>query len=153
MLWVLGACYLSVGTWIAVIDQRTRRIPNRIVLPAIGAAMLGAIGVALIESNITILLTSLGGGVALFALFYVLAWLSRGNLGGGDVKLAAYLGMILGLFGGVPALGIGTLAMFLGGGLASAVLLMFRRLERSDPLPFAPWMMLGTVIGLAGAIH
>ncbi|MBK9613771.1 A24 family peptidase [Candidatus Amarobacter glycogenicus] len=82
----------------------------------------------------------LGGGLAL-AAFVLAAWLRPGDLGGGDVKLAALIGLIFG-FPGVLwplLLGVGL------GGMAAAYLLL-RGYGRRYHIPYAPFLSLGVFI-------
>jgi leader peptidase (prepilin peptidase)/N-methyltransferase len=69
-------------------------------------------------------------------------------MGGGDVKLAGVVGVMLG-FAGWDAVALGLFAGFLGGGLYSVVLLVRRRADRRTAVPFGPWMLLGAWVGLA----
>lgn len=72
-----------------VFDLRTRRIPNYLTLPALGAGLLLSViggGYDLAGSVMAVVL--LGGCFALFAL--------AGGMGWGDVKLMAAVGALLG---------------------------------------------------------
>ncbi|MGE3858147.1 MAG: prepilin peptidase, partial [Dehalococcoidia bacterium] len=75
----------------AVHDVRTRRIPNRAVYPAIAvAALLAAVGPGRPPADL------LAGGTGAGAVFWLLAAVSRGGVGGGDVKLAVLVGLVVG---------------------------------------------------------
>jgi leader peptidase (prepilin peptidase)/N-methyltransferase len=52
-------------------------------------------------------------------------------------------------FAGWEAFFIGTVATFVLAGIFAVGLLVARRASRSTPIPFAPWMLLGTSPGLA----
>lgn len=151
--WALGAVLAVIAVAIAVIDQRTMRIPNLLVLPATVFAWVVAGVTALGESDAAPLIRSVMGGLALFAVWYLVALASPGSLGGGDVKFAGYLGSVLGLYGGYGAVLVGGFAMFLAGGLAAAVALLFRRAKARSTIPFAPWMLVGAGFALFGAVH
>jgi leader peptidase (prepilin peptidase)/N-methyltransferase len=140
--------YLAViSVALAVIDARTRRLPNRIVLPAYPvlaglfalACLLGAPWEWLARAGI--------GGAILFAFYWLLRAVGRGGMGGGDVKLAGVIGMALG-FVGWGALAVGAFAAFLVGGVVSLVLLLAGRAGRKTAIPFGPWMLAGAWIGL-----
>lgn len=79
--------------------------------------------------------------VGAFVVMYILAILSRGAMGGGDVKLMAALGVWLGMFGIVQAFTYGVLA----GGVGALVLLLFRKKGRKDYFAFGPYLCLGAV--------
>ena len=72
----------------------------------------------------------LAAGIGLFGLTYVL-WRFTDQLGGGDVWLAAYLGLLLGLLDGPAALLVGSAA----GAIVGTALIGLRQIGRSDPLP------------------
>ncbi len=66
-------------------------IPDRVTVPGIGIGLLTQL-----YPSPWNLLAGLAGCVLAGALFYVIALLSRGGMGGGDVKLAAMIGAFLG---------------------------------------------------------
>ena len=107
MRWVVAGCTaLAVGitvwrlpgTWALVpflglvvvavalswIDLRERRLPNRIVLPAIAASVPLLLGAAVLDGDLARWLTALAGGAALFVLYLVLALVSPRGMGMGD---------------------------------------------------------------------
>ncbi len=79
------------------------------------------------------------GGLLGFGLFYLIYTLSRGGMGGGDVRLAGMLGLALGWQQLLTAL----LLAFTSGALVSLLLLASRRVSRKDPIPFGPFLALG----------
>lgn len=80
-----------------------------------------------------------GGGLLL-----LLAVISRGGMGGGDVKFAAALGFWLGW----PGIMIGLFFGFILGGLISGLLLLFRLRGRKDFIPFGPFIAMGAWLTL-----
>ena len=82
---------------------------------------------------------AVGGGLLL-----LLAILSRGGMGGGDVKLAFTLGLWLGWPGNL----LGLFISFVLGGLGSGLLLLFRLRGRKDYIPFGPFIAAGAWIAL-----
>src|SRR5262245_58356628 len=89
-----------------LIDIRTRRIPN----PLSGAAMLAGTALNALYFGVPGLVTSIGG---LLIIVAVLLWaFALGGIGGGDVKMMAAIGALLG-----PRLALTSLAfgMLLGG--------------------------------------
>lgn len=92
---------------------------------------------------------SLRGALLGFGLGWGLAavgelWLKKEAFGGGDVKLLAGIGAWSGGVGAYDALLIGS---FLGAAYA-LTLLARRKLERSDPIPFGPFLAAGAVFNL-----
>jgi leader peptidase (prepilin peptidase)/N-methyltransferase len=95
---VFGACLGSIMIWIAAVDARRFRIPNRAVLLAIALGLLHA-GVGEL-GGLANIVTSLSRGAMLALMFAALRSgykLVRGRegLGFGDVKLAAAAGIWL----------------------------------------------------------
>ena len=80
-----------------------------------------------------------GGGLLL-----LLAVLSRGGMGGGDVKFAAALGFWLGWPGTLLGLFLG----FVLGGAISVLLLVTGLRGRKDFIPFGPFIAIGAWIAL-----
>jgi leader peptidase (prepilin peptidase)/N-methyltransferase len=120
-----------------VIDWNHRIVPNRIVLPAAGVALVAHTA---IDPSAEWLLGALGASGFLFAA--VLAYPK--GLGMGDVKLALLLGAVLGASVGV-ALMVGMFAA-----LVPAIVLFARHgsAARKMGLPFVPFLALGAVVAL-----
>jgi leader peptidase (prepilin peptidase)/N-methyltransferase len=78
----------------------------------------------------------IGGG-----LFYLVAVLSRGGMGGGDIKLTAMMGAFLGLRDLSVAVFIGLIA----GSAVGIALMIAGRKSRKDLIPFGPFLALGGV--------
>ena len=78
------------------------------------------------------------------AVFSLIRWLSRGGLGGGDVKLGALAGAVVG-YSGIP---LASLIMTVAGGATATALLALRRVERASALPYGPFIALGAVATL-----
>lgn len=134
-----------VAAVLAWIDLTQRRLPNRLVLPALAASVpvlcvLGWAGGSWV--------TALAGSVALFVLYLVLALISPRGMGMGDVKLAALVGLYAGYLGWATLL-VAAFAGFLLGALAALVMIVARRGTRSTAIPFGPWMLAGLWVALA----
>ena len=124
---------------ISLIDLKVRRVPNWLVYPAIGAALL----YQTLAAPLTLAQTAVGGGMA-FLIFYLTAWLRPGELGGGDVKLATLIGISFGFPRVVWALLVGA---GLGAAVALALILILRRNAKSR-IPYAPFLCLGAWVAL-----
>ncbi|MEK7326518.1 MAG: A24 family peptidase [Chloroflexota bacterium] len=124
---------------IALIDLKYRRVPNILVYPALGIALLFK-GLASPESMMWI---GVGGGMAFF-IFYLTAWLRPGDLGGGDIKLATLIGIGFGFPQVLWALLVGAGA----GGVTAVFLLLTARGGMKSHMPYAPFLCLGALVAL-----
>ena len=75
-------------------------------------------------------------------IFLIILIVSKGGMGGGDVKLIGALGFIL----GVPKVFLNIFLSFLIGGIISIFLLVFKIKGRKDPIPFGPFIILAFTI-------
>ena len=148
--WHLPAFLLLavLGVLLALVDLRHHLLPDRVVLPALALATVLLVVAAALEPAWPALLRALLGAVALFLAFLVLALVSPGGLGMGDVKLAALLGLHLGWVGW-PAVLLGALAAFLVQALVAVALLAARRVGRRSDLAFGPAMLVVAALAMA----
>lgn len=166
---MLGALYLVFGLepefgvaalWgclfivIFVIDLEQGLVLNKIVYPSLVIAVLFAAlirdlpwleGIGAMEEWPQIANAALGGGVG-FLLFVWLAVfatvvLHKEGLGGGDVKLAALLGLICGFPLILLVIVVGAMV-----GLLMAVLM--GRLKSGDTMPFGSALVVATVVAM-----
>jgi prepilin signal peptidase PulO-like enzyme (type II secretory pathway) len=134
--YVFYLAYLAALIAVAYSDFRERRIPNRIIYPAILVA-LGAMfrfpgwGTAL-----------LGGAVA--ALVFIVPVFIYGpeRAGIGDVKLAFFIGLI---FGFSMTLYWALLVGFGSAALVGLVGILLRKMSRKSLLPFGSFLALGAI--------
>jgi leader peptidase (prepilin peptidase)/N-methyltransferase len=89
---------------------------------------------------IDMLIAALAGG----GLLLVIAVVSRGGMGGGDVKFVAALGLWL----GVKLLIVCLLLTFIIGGLGGAALLALKLKGRKDAIPFGPFIAVGALLSM-----
>jgi leader peptidase (prepilin peptidase) / N-methyltransferase len=135
-----GFAVLSVV--LAVVDVRTHRLPDRLVLPAYPAAAVLLSAAALLAGEPGRLLATLGGAIVLFAFYLALGMLRPGAMGGGDVKLAGVTGAFLGFLGWETVFA-GALAGFVLGGIFGLALLVLRRARRDTRIAFGPFLLAG----------
>ena len=132
---------------IAWIDQRKRRIPNKILLAMLAARtviltiewlLVPSMGMALLISSIIGML--LGGGMFLLAHF-----LSRGGVGMGDVKLFAVIGWYVGGSSVMPLVFLTAVVS----AVYSIVMLILKKVKLKEEIPFAPFVLAGTILTMA----
>ena len=136
----LVACVLLPAlVALTAIDLDHQMIPDAITLPGILIGLvinLASRRISWLDSVVGILL---GGG-----LFLVIILVSRGGMGGGDLKLGAMLGAFLGWKALIVALFV---AIVLGGAIGAMLLATGRR-GRKDPIPFGPFLAAGGAMAL-----
>lgn len=84
------------------------------------------------------------GGLCGFGIFLLLAVISRGKMGAGDVKFAGVIGLMV----GYPAVVYALLAGIFLGGAAALILLISRRATRKSAMAYAPYLAMGTLLTL-----
>jgi leader peptidase (prepilin peptidase)/N-methyltransferase len=78
----------------------------------------------------------LGGG-----LFYLVAVVSRGGMGGGDIKLVA----MMGAFFGMRDVGVAIFIGLIAGSAVGIALMIAGRKTRKDAIPFGPFLAFGGI--------
>lgn len=136
--------YFAILALILITDIERRLILNVVTYPAIALAGLASLftpGMRWWEAFV--------GGALAFVFFLVAAAVGHalfgsGALGVGDIKLAAFVGLITGFPLVIEAL----LITLISGAVVSFLLLVtgIRRLR--DPIPYGPFLVLGAVVTL-----
>lgn len=85
-----------------------------------------------------------GGGILFLVAVAGRFFFKKEAMGGGDIKLLAALGTVLGYEGVVVILTVGSIV----GGLYAAPLLLIGRLKRQSYLPFGPFLNIGALTAL-----
>jgi len=140
---IFYACLFIV---IFVIDLEHTLILNKIVYPTMVVAFLLAlypwpwfndsIGMRLAYA-------ALGGAIG-FAIFLLIAIISRGGMGWGDVKLAA----LIGLATGFPLVFLAIIMAAILGGIVAVALVVIRKKKRREMIPFGPFLALAAMVTL-----
>jgi leader peptidase (prepilin peptidase)/N-methyltransferase len=140
LAWLTASLLTLLLVPIFFIDLEHRLVPNVITYPGIVAGLLlAAAGGRLVNAAIV----AAGAGL----VFLAIALLSRGGMGGGDVKLAAMLGAFLGW----PDAAVGILLAFIGGAAVGVALIVAGLRTRKDAIPFGPALATGALIALYAA--
>ena len=130
---IFGSLLLVIG----LIDLEHQKILNILIYPAIGFGLL-----LIPLTHITTPWTFLAGGALGFAVLFLIAVLSPGAMGMGDVKLTIFLGIII----GYPEIVIVLFLAFITGGLIAGILLAFKKIKRKDTIAFGPYLALAGMI-------
>lgn len=154
---ILCAC-LSLLVLVSLIDLEHGLILNVVIIPSIVLLLLLApfwteldlprpfLGD---ETLIASLLNSFLSGLGAFLVFLVIAMIYPAGMGGGDVKFAPVLGLMLGFPGILFALWLSAV----GGGLIAIGLILAGKKDRKDTIPFGPFMAVGSAAVLIAGPH
>ncbi|WP_407269608.1 prepilin peptidase [Radiobacillus sp. PE A8.2] len=133
---VVSLLFMSLLAIIVVTDLRYMLIPDKILLFFLPLLVIARIWVPL-----TPWWSSIVGAVIGVVLLALIIIVSRGGMGGGDMKLFGLLGIVLGHKYVLLAFFLSTLY----GTVLSILLIAFGLIERKKPVPFGPFIVLGTI--------
>ena len=136
LLATLYTCFFIV---IFFIDLEHHLVLNRVIYPAIVVALL-AIPFSPGHSAKDLLL----GGLIGFVLLFLIAFVYPAGMGMGDVKLATFIGLVVGF----PSVFAALLFSFVAGGLVGGGVLLTGLKGRKDPIPFAPFLVAGGMVAM-----
>lgn len=123
----------------SIIDIKERRIPDNLIIAGV------VVGLTLTLYNTEHgLMDGLMGGMTAGLVLLLIFYITKGGLGLGDVKLFGCIGVYLGLESTVSAM---LIAAFLSG-LFSLVLICINRDNKKREIPFAPFIMAGTLAAI-----
>ncbi len=138
--------FIAVMISVALIDHDHMIIPDKIVLPG---ALLGLAAAVAVDPQRW--WTYLAGGLGAAAFMFLLVMLWPGGMGPGDVKMALFMGAVLGV-----SVTVALFLAFLVGAVVGMVLLATRRRTRKDQIPFGPYLALGGIVAVLagqGVLH
>ena len=132
---------------IAWIDWHDRRIPNKILVLLLAARgiLLCIEWAAYPEYGFSLLLSVLFGLLTGGGMFLLASVISRGGIGMGDIKLFAVTGSYMGS-GSILAVIFLTV---MASAVYSVVMLLLKKVKLKEEIPFAPFILVGTVLTMA----
>src|SRR5690606_33270072 len=140
-LWLMAMILMVALT---VYDFRWMELPDKLVWPFVLSGVL-SIAVLAGQEGGGWVAGRLAGMAAVWTFFAIIYYGSKGRwIGGGDVKLGLGMGAWLG--GSLSVVGV--LAAFYGASLVILPLLLLRVIKRRQPVPFGPFLILGTIIAM-----
>jgi len=137
----------ALGVALAQVDVAVQRLPDPLTLPGYPALIVLLTLAAAFTGAWQDLTRALLGGLALGAAYLLLGLLSGGQLGGGDIKLAGLLGLLLG-WAGWRALITGASLGFVLAAVVGLVMLASRRISRRSMISFGPYMLAGALLAV-----
>ncbi len=132
---------------ISIVDVGHRIAPRQIVFAAYPPVAAALVAAALVEHRPSALASAAVGCVATFTFFFVVHIIVPRGMGYGDVRLSGLLGLVLGWTGYFVLL-VGMIAAFAIGAISGLLLIAAFGRTRRSTIPFAPYLAIGTVIGI-----
>lgn len=134
---LIPALLLTILLVISVLTD----IREKLILDIVTFPILGLLVISRLFIGVEPLWYYLLGGAVGFSLLLVIAIVSKGGMGGGDIKLYAAIGVALG-----PQLTIMSfvLASF-AGAIVGSILLVTGIVKRRQPIPFGPFIYIGVL--------
>lgn len=114
-------------SYASITDIKIREIPDTVCM------LIAVIGIAYVPYNFVGIMSSLP---------LLIAAITCGGIGGGDIKLMSACGMILGLTKSIIMLILGLISML----IYYVGCCMFSKKERPKSLPLAPFLSIGFII-------
>jgi len=142
LFWLFFASSLIA---IFVYDLKHQIIPDEIIytILVVGLVYVGAN--TLLGGNTQSLIDHLLSGFLAGGFFYSLAAISKGKwMGGGDIKLVAFMGLVLGWQNVLVALYVS----FILGAIVGIFTLLSGKKKLGSKIPFGPFLVIGTFTGL-----
>ena len=143
---VAAFVYLGiVGVALTQIDVAVQRLPDRLTLPAY-PALIVLLGVAAaFDDDWTAFVRAVLGALAVGAGYALLGLASGGQVGGGDIKVAGLIGLLLGWLSWRTLI-TGAGAGFVLAAVAGVALLTARRISRHGRISFGPYLLSGALL-------
>jgi leader peptidase (prepilin peptidase)/N-methyltransferase len=152
LILIVYSCFFIV---LAITDLEQGILPDKIVYAGMIAAFIVAIAVSIagfepsyaggvLKFSGLWLLNAVIGGAAGFIILLLVALISRGGMGGGDIQLAGFIGLATGF----PLILVAIFLAVITGGLVSIFLLLFKIKRRNETIPFGPFLTLAALITL-----
>lgn len=145
------ANYIQFGLWLAILtglimltiyDLRWFELPHQIIYTLIGLAAVLLV-IRAFSGDVGTFFSGIGAALVAGGFFYGLHAISDGKwMGGGDVKLAFLMGLLLGFQKLLLAMMIG----FISAAILSGILIAAKKLTRKDMIPFGPFLIAGTIL-------
>ncbi|HVE80744.1 MAG TPA: prepilin peptidase [Candidatus Dormibacteraeota bacterium] len=144
-IYLLWLYVLSTLIVLAVYDLKWYLLPDRVMLPLIIPALI-LLGINFAHfGTIDSLYKPIAAGLLFGGLFYGIAAVSGGKwMGGGDIKLAFIMGLLLGL----QKTALAMILAFNTAAVVGLVLIALKLKKRTDYIPFGPFLIAGTIVAL-----
>jgi leader peptidase (prepilin peptidase)/N-methyltransferase len=143
-------CLAGVAAPLAVLDLTLRRLPDLLVGPAYLTATAVLTATAIYSGHWAGLLRALACSATVGAGMLILALALPGQLGLGDVKLAAFTALVTGAFSVAAAI-LATVGAFVAAALLVVALRLIGRTTSGRSWPFGPFLLAAALAALLAA--
>ncbi|WP_155590374.1 prepilin peptidase [Lysinibacillus cavernae] len=135
--WIVALFFISLLVIIIVSDLAYMLIPDKVLLFFLPFLVIGRV-----LSPLTPWWDCLVGAIVGFGILYIIAVISNGGMGGGDIKLFFLIGFVLGTIHTLLTLFLAAII----GMIVGLVVLTKNKQGRKTPIPFGPSIALAAVI-------
>lgn len=148
LLVIVALCYFAfIGVVLSIIDLKTQRLPDVLVLPTFVVSLVLLSASALLIDEPSRILTMFICAVASSFLYGILWFFFPNGFGFGDVKLMLVVGAILGWFSVGQAV-LGVMLPFIVLSVVALPLMLVKIVGRKTKAPLGPWIILGAIISI-----
>lgn len=148
LLVIVAVCYFAfIGVVLSIIDLKTQRLPDVLVLPTFVVSLVLLSAAALLIDEPSRILTMAVCAVVSSFLYGILYFFFPNGFGFGDVKLMLVVGAILGWFSVGQAV-LGVMLPFIVLSVVALPLMLVKIVGRKTKAPLGPWIILGAVISI-----
>lgn len=134
---IITLTLISLFIIILVSDTAYMIIPDKVLLVFAGIFLLERLFIPLTPWWDSLL----GAGIG-FGLMLIIAIVSKGGMGGGDIKLFALIGFVV----GVKTLFLSFFLSTLFGAVFGLLGMVLKLVKKGKPIPFGPFIAIGTLV-------
>jgi leader peptidase (prepilin peptidase) / N-methyltransferase len=128
---------------IFIYDLKHYIIPDFSTFSLVGVSFAYLLYNSFLENNFSLLYGGLLSALFVFFFFFSLFYFTKGKgMGFGDVKFVIFMGLFLGF----PKILVGLFLSFFFGAIIGIGLILLKRKKMKSQLPFAPFLIVGTLI-------
>jgi len=137
--------FITILIALFITDYQKMLIPDRIIIPSIWIGLALNLVISLIKYAAQPFFPGLVMATLIGGFFLMLIIITKGKgMGGGDVKLGVFIGLMLGF----PLSLLAIVASFIIGAVFSLGLIIAGKKHFGQTIPFGPFLVLGSLIAL-----
>lgn len=140
--------FVFTGVVLSIIDIKTQTLSIGITYTTLAIIVLSLSLSSVLTGDYWSVVRAAIGAAALSILYFIIWYVRPGWMGFGDVRLAIPIGFILAWFSW-ETLVFGFFAPYMIAALYVIPQLISKKMKSKTPIPFGPWMILGTIVAIA----